>query len=149
MEINVDGRLTEWLSVCLSVWLCLFWPDWANEASPRHPPHPGEIHHDDPGVEPHPRRSEVREVVHWAVDVLSGGHAHHLAGTELPEMFPEFLDVVHQENVRVKKDPSIHLGQHEVYEEPGSGAHPEHADHVLEPQGVPDLNNGHRSHVIG
>ena len=120
-------------------------PDGACEAAPGHVAHPGEIHHDHTGVEPDPRRTEVWEVLHSAVDVLCSGHAHHLTGTELTEMFPQSLDVVHQQNVRVKKDPSVHFWQHEVDEEPGSGAHPEHADHVLQTQGVSDLNNGHRS----
>ena len=51
-----------------------------------------------------------------------------------------------KDGVSVKEDSRINsLWKHLMHEEPGSGAHPEHADHVLQPQGVPDLNNGHIS----
>lgn len=42
------------------------------------------------------------------------------------------LYIVHEKCVRVEKDARIHVGHHEVYEEPCSGAHPEHGGHVLQ-----------------
>ena len=55
-----------------------FSPDGASEAAPRHVAHPGEVHHDHPGIEAHPRGAVVRQILHRVVNVLCRGHASNL-----------------------------------------------------------------------
>ena len=66
-------------------------PDGTCEAAPGHVAHPGEVHHDDPGVEAHPGRAVVGDGLHRVVNVLSRRHPHHLARAEVVKMSPQTL----------------------------------------------------------
>ena len=66
-------------------------PDGACEAAPGHVAHPGEVHHDDPGVEADPWRAVVGDGLHRVVNVLSRRHPHHLARAEVVKMSPQTL----------------------------------------------------------
>ena len=65
--------------------------DGPGEARPAHKSHPGEVHHDDPGVEAHPGRAVVGDSLHRVVNVLSRRHPHHLARAEVVKMSPQTL----------------------------------------------------------
>ena len=57
-------------------------PDGPGEAAPGQSPHPCEVHHNDPGIEPHPGGAEARERLHHTVHVLHRRHPRDLVRRE-------------------------------------------------------------------
>ena len=62
--------------------IVLSMPDCAREAAPGEASHPCDVHHDDPGIEPHAGGAEAGQLLHHAVHVLHGRHPHDLVRRE-------------------------------------------------------------------